>query len=389
MKRFFGLVVVIALGIGLGFGLAEIRLGKLWWTPETNITHETSSSADHTDKLKPKLVIDKTKYDFGTLDLKSGGKHEFVFTNAGDAPLKLIPGGTSCRCTTSEFDDKEIPPGGSEKITVSWKPSERVGPYQQTAKVMTNDPDRQEVTLTVSGKITAVTQIYPSELVFSRVTANDPAVAEAWLLCYLDKEFKVSDHQWSDEKTADNFDVTLQPLTVEQLKQWPTATSGYLATITVKPGLPQGPFKQLLTFDTSLSATPKMKMRVEGIVGSEISIAGSGWDPDKGVLTIGAVSSDKGAKRDLYLIVRGPHRKSISFKPIDVWPNSIKVTLGKRREINNGLVTQTPLTIDIPPGSPTVNCLGSDMGKFGEIILETTHPQVPKLRILVKMAIED
>lgn len=389
MKMFFGLVVVVALGIGLGYALADLRLGDLWWTPTANLNETASTPDTEPGTLKPKLAIDKTKYDFGTLDLKSGGKHDFVFTNAGDAPLKLIPGGTSCRCTTSEFKDKEIPPGGSEKITISWKPAHSVGPYQQTAKVLTNDPEHQEVTLTVLGKITAVTQVYPTELIFSRVTANEPAEANARLLCYLDKEFKITNHKWTDAETADNFEVSLQPLLPEELAQWPTSKSGYLATVTVKPGLPQGPFKQKLEFETNLLETPKLTLPIEGIVGSEISIAGPGWDEDKGVLTVGAVSSDRGASRKLYLTVRGSHRKSISFEPIDVWPDSIKVTLGERRDINNGQVTQTPLTIEIPPGSPTVNCLGSELGKLGEIVLKTTHPQVPKLRILVKMAIEN
>ena len=252
-------------------------------------------------------------------------------SNAGDAPLRLIPGGTSCNCTTSDFEDKEIPPGGSEKITITWKPAERVGLYQQTVKVLTNDPARQEVTLTVVGKITASTQFHPVELVFSRVTANEPAVAEARLLCYLDKEFEILDHQWSDKTTADNFEMALKPLAVEQLKQWPTAVSGYLASITVKPGLPQGPFRQKLTVTTNLAEAPKMELPIEGIVGSEISIAGAGWDADRGTLNVGAVSSNQGFKRQLLLIVRGPHRHEVTFKPIEVFPNSVRATLGPRR----------------------------------------------------------
>jgi len=388
MKMFFGLAFTVALGIALGMGLANLRLGKLWWTPETGLDEQTPPAVQ-AGGPQPKLVIDEVKHDFGTLDIKSGGNHDFVLSNAGDAPLRLIPGGTSCNCTTSDFEDKEIPPGGSEKITITWKPAERVGLYQQTVKVLTNDPARQEVTLTVVGKITASTQFHPVELVFSRVTANEPAVAEARLLCYLDKDFKILDHQWSDKTTADNFEMALKPLAVEQLKQWPTAVSGYLASITVKPGLPQGPFRQKLTVTTNLAEAPKMELPIEGIVGSEISIAGAGWDADRGTLNVGAVSSNQGFKRQLLLIVRGPHRHEVTFKPIEVFPNSVRATLGPRREINQGLVMQTPLVIEAPPGSPTVNCLGSELGKLGEIILETTHPQVPKLKIMLKLAIED
>ena len=388
MKMFFALLLVVAHGVGLGMGVAALRIEKSWWSPDINVGGEDTIATDRPGEPKPKLVIDKTEYNFGRLDMKSSGKHDFVFTNAGEAPLKLVSGGTSCRCTTSDVDDKVIPPGGSEKVTVSWKPAERVGPYQQTAKILTNDRDHPEVTLTISGKISATTQVYPSELIFSRVSSGEAATAEARLLCYLDEQFGILDREWSDKARAEFFDVDLRPLTAEELEQWPTAKSGYLATITVTPGLPQGPFRQKLTFRTSLSLAPKMELPIEGIVGSEIAVVGPGWDADKGVLTIGAVSSSKGAKRRLMLIVRGADRREVSFKPVDIFPNAMKVTLGERREINNGAVVQTPLLIDIPPDSPTVNCLGSDLGKFGEIILETTHPQVPKLRILVRMAIE-
>ena len=69
-------------------------------------------------------------------------------------------------------------------------------------------------------------------------------------------------------------------------------------------------------------------------------------------------------------------------------PSVLKVSLGQPSEINNGAVVADAVMIDIPPGSPPVNHLGSEQGKLGEIILETTHPQVPKLRILVRFAVE-
>ncbi len=388
MKLFFGLTFVVALGIGLGIEVASMRLEKPWWTPEYRVGKKEALAKETAGKPTPKLVIDQIKYDFGTQDMKTNGRHDFVFKNVGEGPLKLVSGGTSCHCTSSGFSSNEIPPGSSEKVTVSWRPFERVGPYEQTAKILTNDPSRPEVTLTISGKISATTQVYPYELIFSRVTTNEPATAEAWLLCYLDQKFEILSHEWSDQATEKFFDVALRLLKPEELKRWPEAKSGHLATITIKPGMAQGPFRQKLTFRTSLASEPTMVLPIEGVVGSEIDIVGPGWDADKGVLTIGAVSSSEGAKRQLWLSVRGPHSREVAFKPVDVFPSSMKVTLGKRREINDGKVAQTPLLIDIPPDSPVVNCLGTDLGKYGEIVLETTHPQVPKLRILVKMAID-
>ncbi|MBN1395969.1 MAG: DUF1573 domain-containing protein [Pirellulales bacterium] len=389
MKVFFGVVLVIALGVGLGIGVASLRTPESWWTPETGVDSEAQSTSFSENDPRPMLVVDQSEYNFGVVDLKTGGSHDFVFRNEGDAPLKLVSGGSSCRCTVSEFDEKVVPPGGSDKVTVSWTPSERVGSYQQSVKILTNDPEMPEVTLTIAGEISAIAQVSPLELVFSRVSSNEAAAAEAHLLCYLEEKYDILGHKWSDKETARYFDVKLRPMTVEELSKWPTATSGYRAEITVKPGLPQGPFRQILSFDTSLEALPQMELPIEGIVGSEIAVVGPGWDEDKGLLTIGAVHKDKGASRQLWLIVRGAHRKDVVFKPIDVFPNSMKVVLGEPSEINNGRAVKTPLSIDVPPGSPTINCLDLETGKYGEIILGTSHPQVPKIRILVRMAIEE
>ena len=71
-------------------------------------------------------------------------------------------GGTSCRCTMSKLGQEKIPPGGSTKVTVTWKPIDKPGPYQQTAKILTNDPARPQVTLTISGRITAAVQLSPA-----------------------------------------------------------------------------------------------------------------------------------------------------------------------------------------------------------------------------------
>ena len=119
------------------------------------------------------MVVDRTDYDFGTLDMAAKGSHDFLFRNAGDAPLKLVSGGTSCRCTLSKLGQEEIPPGGSTKVTLTWKPIDKTGPYQQTAKILTNDPARPRVTLTISGRITVAVQLSPSELVFSGATSGE------------------------------------------------------------------------------------------------------------------------------------------------------------------------------------------------------------------------
>jgi hypothetical protein len=66
----------------------------------------------------------------------------------------------------------------------------------------------------------------------------------------------------------------------------------------------------------------------------------------------------------------------------------LKVEIGQTTPVNNGAMSQTLLTIAIPPGSPPANHLGSDTGKLGQIKIRTNHPNVPMLRILIRFAVE-
>ncbi len=386
-------LAVIVVGIALGVGLSALNRGTLRRHPELSQgDREVAGQPSRGVKgppsgPAPKVVVDQTTYDFGKLDMAAKGSHDFLFRNEGDAPLKLASGGTSCRCTMSELGKDVIPPGGSAKVTITWKPIDKAGPYQQTAKIVTNDPARPRVTLTISGRVTVALQLSPSELVFSGLSSGEPSTATVRLVCYVDQPLRVLGHEWLEADTAKYFDAGMRPMTAEELKEFPTAHSGSLAAVTAKAGLPQGRFRQKLRFRLNLASPSEITLPIEGIVGSEIAVAGPGWDPDKGVLTLGPVSSTAGAERRLTLIVRGPIRDRVAFKPIQVSPSLLRVSLGEKHAINGGIVVTTPLVIEIPPGSPTVDCLGSDLGRLGEIILESTHPQVPKMRFLVRFAV--
>lgn len=388
MKTLLLATLAVILGVALGVGMALLRIGAAPWDSQLDEgAAKTAAAAVPPGGPTPRAVVDKAEYDFGARDMEaSSGSHDFVFTNRGSAPLELREGGTSCRCAMSKLGQDELPPGGSTKVTVTWKSVDKPGPYHQTAKILTNDPAQPEVTLTISGRVTTAMRFSPAELVFSRLSVGEASTGQSRVFCYLDPPLKVLGHKWSDAATASYFDVTLQPLSAAEVKEEPSARSGMLATVTVKAGLPQGPIRQKLVLQTNSTSSPTLS--IDGTIGSEIAVVGRGWDPDTGVLTLGEVSRSQGTQRRLMLVVRGPGRKQVAFKPLSVAPDVLRVSLGRPGELNNGAVVQVPLTIDVPQGSPPVNRLGTEQGKLGEIILETTHPQVPKLRILVRFAVE-
>ena len=202
-------------GNGPGLASAVLRIRTRPWNPKLDegVEKATAASQSPPSGPAPKVVVDKAEYDFGTLDIEaSSGSHDFVFTNKGDAPLSLSEGGTSCRCTMSKLGQEKIPPGGSAKVTITWKPIDKPGPYQQTAKILTNDPARPQITLTISGRVTAAMRFSPPELVFSRLSVGETSTAESRLFCYLDKPLKILGHKWSDAGHGSVLRRDAQPL---------------------------------------------------------------------------------------------------------------------------------------------------------------------------------
>ncbi len=358
----------------------------------------------------PRATVDREEYEFGTLDIRAEGKHEFVFTNRGEGTLLLTSGETSCGCAVSKIEDGIVAPGESEKVTVTWKADKGEGPFRHTATIQTNDPARPRVTLTVWGRITRVVRPIPSELVLGQIAAGRPASGQVRLLCYLDEPLEIRGCDLVDEETKDQFEVTSEPLAADQLqkedgegsgsgstgglgsggkKEKPERPhSGYLLKVLVKPGLPLGVFRQTILVRTNLKSVPKVEIPLAGTVVGDISIVGRGWNDETGVLTLGTIVSRWGAERRLVLVSRGPHAKEVEFTLVRTNPDLLVVDqerLKETRPIGDGAVTQTPLVIRVPKGSRPADYLGAELG---EILIKTTHPQIPLLRIRVRFAVE-
>jgi hypothetical protein len=398
MKGWLSVAVALLLGTAGGLGAAMLEVGRP--VSQETLTEVLLNPADSRMPSlpppggpRPKATIDQEEYDFGTMDSDEEGTHEFVVTNTGEGELVLTKGDTTCRCAVAELGGSEeehevkIGPHKSGKITLSWTLKDFVGPFRQSATIFTNDPGRRRLELSVRGEVTTSLRISPQELVLNRVSANQPTVGRVRMYCYRDEPLEILSHEWTEPGTADQFDVEFEPLATEELEEDELARSGYVARVTVKPGLPLGLFQQTMQIKTNVDAAETVDVPIRGTVASDISVVGRDWNSEKGVLTIGTVNGREGAERSLLLVVRGPHRKEVRFRPSRIAPDLLEVEVGQPTEINEGVVIQTPLTIRLPKGSPPANYLGSKQGELGEILLDTNHPDAPQLRILVRFAV--
>ncbi|MGD9722819.1 MAG: DUF1573 domain-containing protein [Pirellulales bacterium] len=344
---------------------------------------------------KPKVLVDKQLHDFGALEHGVKAVHVFKLTNMGDAPLTLKAGTTTCtRCTIAEVEKKQLAPGETGNVRIEYTPTRTQPRFRQHATVITNDPDHKIVELDITGFVTSRFEVVPGVLVLSRISAKEEKTVEIRIYDNLSNAVSADKFEFTGASTARFFEVRTEPIPRDQMGTR-KAKSGCRVLVTVKPGLPVGPIRQTIRFElrmASMAAPQTVEVPIEGTVDSDISLVGRDWNPDAGRLTFGAVESAKGAKRNLFLVLRGPQRHNTQVKVTSVSPSWLKVELGEPRELkvsaeSDAGVTQIPLTIEIPPGSPAANHLGSDQGRFAEVMLETTNPDADRIRMYVQFVV--
>ncbi len=384
-------IIALVLGIGAGIGTANLRLRSSAWdgNPAARGDFRHLSRLDGSE-AGGKAQFSELEFDFGAMDISAEGSHAFRITNVGKGPLQIEAGDTSCGCTLSEIEHTELAPGQATEVTVTWRADGKIGPYRHTATVLTSDPEQSRVTLTVSGRITQAVRVVPQELAFGQLAVGEAAGGEVELFCHLDEPLEVVNWEFSEPEEAQFFDVTIEPLDEAAIESDPDAKSGVRVRVALKPGLPQGAFRQTIRLKTNLDEVPEVAVPVRGNLAGDISIVaiGSGWEADHNMLMLGTVRAAAGVRRQFLLVVRGPHRDSVAFEPVRVFPDWLEVEVGKASQIGGGTVTQTPLWIAIPQGAPPAVHLGSEQGEMGEVRLKTNHPKTPELRIRLRFAVE-
>jgi len=296
MKTSRVVVLCVLLGLLLGAGITWARFGDppLAPLPPANERSDSQVSAE-----APKLRIDQRSHDFGAIERDIEVRHVFHFKNIGQGILTLRAAGTSCsRCTVVELDRPELGPGESANVTVAYMPGDQ-SDFRQTASIVTNDLNEGRVELGVSGRVTTRYEVVPPQLILSKVSATETRRAEVRIFAFFSDSLEVVSHEFADAETASFFEAKILPISPEQLAER-KAKSGCSVEVTVKPGLPLGPFRQTIRLQIRLSGTeetPTIRVPIAGIIDSDISLVGPGWNANAGRLAIGEVKISEGATR--------------------------------------------------------------------------------------------
>jgi hypothetical protein len=372
--RIISLTVVLAVLLGLAIGASSATLRARHTTPVGGAKVE---------------VVDDS-FDFGELDSSKDGSHDFKFTNIGASPLQLTRGASTCRCTVGEIADAQVPPGESTTVKITWKSKHYAGPFKQSVTINTNDPNRREVILTISGEYTEPVHLDADELNFGQIVGDEPVMREARIFSKLSNlSQRILGQKFTEPDLAKFFQVDIRPLTTGEMKNAHGMASGVAVKVTVKPGLPPGTFGQTILMQTNIAVMPELRLLLSGSMGKDVSIAGNGWDDELGVLRIGPVKTGTAIQRQLQILARGASAKNVRYNVVHVEPDFLKVKLGEPELLAGSRLSRTMLTIEIPARTAAAKYMGDNGDKPAEIDIDTTSPEVHQLRIRVRFTVED
>jgi hypothetical protein len=346
---------------------------------------EQDAAPIESDGKAPRVEVVEPHYDFGRMERGREKSHEFIIRNVGNAPLKLRVGPTSCKCTLSEVKSGAIAPGESTQVKLEWSAKSDQGPFRQTATIHTNDPRQPDVELQIDGEIVDVSGLQPTEFNFDKLAVGESKSAEVYVMAMLQDDLTVSSAELTNEETRDKFDIKIEPVERDKLPN-KTARAGARVTLTAKPGLPIGRFNQYLTLNTNLKEGEKLHVPLLGRVVGDISVHGTHWREEEGVLVLGSVESSKGRKERLNVVVRGENAEDVKFEVGSLDPPELKVTIGEPKPLKATLL-HVPVDIEVPPGTRPMVRLATAQGEEAKVVLKTTHPTMKELAIGVRFAV--
>ncbi|MGL6227150.1 MAG: DUF1573 domain-containing protein [Thermoguttaceae bacterium] len=409
------LIVLSLLSACFGIPLGLLSVWMYNQTGRWNPALETSSIEDY---KKQQIVADERAkaflpyelYDFGVFDREKEGTHDFVIENRGEADLTLQVNRTSCTCTGVQLSRDRIPPGEKGTITVHWKSDTPAPTFKQGASILTNDPNKLEIFLTVKGLFTFPMMIVPSSFTFPPLPVGKEGIGSFRVYGFEKERLEITQIAYTDRE---HFEVFQEPselkgtdLTDPVLQK---ATNVIQVNIKVKPGLPLGVFQERLVFQTNYEQEEGIEYFVRGTIqGEGLSISGKDYSVATGILNLGKTGVSQPIRSNFIVRYIGSAPSGATLKLRSVEPAFLNVTV-------RGLQQQEATSPDekrsnqadderesvLPlKAAPTFFCTvegmsetagswsGSDPEKSGSIEFETGLPDLPLLHLPIHLQIE-
>jgi len=147
-------LVLVSLSLVMSFMMSGCALKTAGKTvPSVLPVSETEAKSAPPAQTPVSNPSDSFVWDFGQIKQGTEVNHVFTITNESQQPIKIKDINTSCGCTASDVKKKDLAPGESTEIGVTFKSSGYSGPVQQFVYVHTDKPEDSILKLTIKAEV--------------------------------------------------------------------------------------------------------------------------------------------------------------------------------------------------------------------------------------------
>lgn len=372
MKRTFIFVAAI-LGVTVG-----------GWASGIFRKPNTSQAAPAAAGPQPRIEVPENNFDFGAIEAGQTGRRSFKIRNIGQADLTLQLGETTCKCTLAKLDQAVVPPGGETVIELEWSSEEPNERYVQGAQLKTNDPQRRRIDLRVEGRIRNRVGIWPQLAFFTDVPRNSKRSLHLNLYSQVYDDVKILNAKSSLAGASVRL---IDALATETALPFEARFIRGLEIEYAAGGKP-GPFTGTIAIEyEGRDREGKLNHGVHNLdFGGETSgdFSLQGRNVVDTLLNMGSFSQAEGAKSQAYLHYRG-NAKDLKLSVDEVEPEFVQVRVGEAQQLSPTMA-RFPIEAIVPPGSPVVN-LSSTAGGLGQVVLNTAHPDQPRVKLQLSLVV--
>ena len=388
---FASVLVSCAFGALLGASVAFGFLSVNAWQPESETkTYESLAKDAFTQVTNPnaKAFIEETTHNFGIMDVKASGTHDYFIKNVGTGDLILKVDRTTCSCTGIDITPTRVPPGKTATCHLKYNADRAItGKFSQGGSIRTNDPDNPEIRLIVEGIFTNPVVVQPAAISLSKIPTGTSRTATIRFFGFENEPLQLSTPNWQNRE---HFDFQWQSAELSETEQadyfLSLAKSVVEGTITIKPGLPVGSFQEWFQVKTNYPSLANVAFSVSGqIVSGNVSVSGRGFNQATGIADLGSTVTGKSISREITIQFSGASALSASVKVGTVEPAWIRTELSSPQDL--GPRRMFSLTIEVPENAPSGNYVIRDGGQQAHITLETNDESTPVLKIPLQFSV--
>lgn len=208
---------------------------------------------------QPQVHFEELVHNFGTAPQQKIVAHQFGFKNVGKASLVISEVRSSCICTATLLSKKELFPGEAGVIEIKFNTELRRGPRTESVQVLSNDPYKPVVYLTLTGIIAGTLVVVPNYIYFGDVSSKESLIRKLEIFDPVPGKLKVK-----KVKTASPY-LTAKILSKESKEKT-------RVLVTLHPGMPLGPIEERVIISTSDAKNPQLEVLVKGNIQGYLQI---------------------------------------------------------------------------------------------------------------------